>query len=103
MALIDELLTQVEGDALRTVLAKEVEGLRQRMTFGLVFERHIPELTVVTGRVASRQSFTVSATSQIFHVRPYKPSDARGRTPSGRRGLHLLRTGDHCPLLRPGA
>jgi adenine-specific DNA-methyltransferase len=47
MALVDEALKQVEDDALRVVLQKEVETLRGRVTFGLVFDRHIPETTNV--------------------------------------------------------
>jgi adenine-specific DNA-methyltransferase len=49
MALIDELLKQVPNGALRAALAKEVETLRARRSFGLVFERHIPEIAVVPG------------------------------------------------------
>ena len=49
MALIDELLKQVDGKALRAALVKEVETLRERASFGLVFEKHIPEIAVVTG------------------------------------------------------
>lgn len=49
MALVDELLKQVKDESLRTVLTREVASLRERITFGLVFEKHIPETAVVTG------------------------------------------------------
>jgi adenine-specific DNA-methyltransferase len=49
MALVDELLKQVPDPALRAALLKEVETLRARMSFGLVFEKHIPEIAVVPG------------------------------------------------------
>jgi adenine-specific DNA-methyltransferase len=48
LALIDELLKQVESDPLRNVLGVEIARLRERKTFGLVFEKHIPEIAVVT-------------------------------------------------------
>lgn len=47
LALIDELLKQVNDEALRRVMEKEIAALRQRVTFGLTFERHIPESAVV--------------------------------------------------------
>lgn len=49
MALIDELLKQVREDSLRSLIEREVEALRERITFGLVFERHIPETALVIG------------------------------------------------------
>jgi len=48
VALIDELLSQIEDESLRAAMAKEVSTLRQRMTFGLVFDKHIPETANVT-------------------------------------------------------
>jgi adenine-specific DNA-methyltransferase len=49
VALIDELLKQVQGKALRAALGKEVGTLRQRVSYGLVFEKHLPEIAVITG------------------------------------------------------
>ncbi len=49
MALIDELLKQIGDKALRSALGKEIGTLRERVPFGLVFEKHIPEIAVVTG------------------------------------------------------
>lgn len=43
MAEIDELLTQIEDEGLRSQLTASVEGLRRQLRFGLVFEKHIPE------------------------------------------------------------
>ena len=49
MALLDDLLEHIEDDALRAVLAKEFATFRQRVNFGLVYEKHIPEVAVVVG------------------------------------------------------
>jgi len=43
VAEIDELLTQIEDEGLRSQLTASVEGLRRQLRFGLVFEKHIPE------------------------------------------------------------
>lgn len=47
MALIDELLKQIADKPLRRLIEDEIATLRQRMIFGLTFERHIPENAVV--------------------------------------------------------
>ena len=43
MAELDNLLSQIEDDGLRTQLKAQVDLLTRQMRFGLVFERHIPE------------------------------------------------------------
>jgi adenine-specific DNA-methyltransferase len=48
MALIDDLLERIGEPALQEAIRGEVQKLRSQKSFGLVFERHIPELTVVT-------------------------------------------------------
>lgn len=40
---IDSLISRVEGERLREEIAREVNSLRNRKAFGLVFERHLPE------------------------------------------------------------
>jgi len=40
---LDQLISRVDDDALRSRLAQEVELLRGSRRFGLVFDRHIPE------------------------------------------------------------
>lgn len=93
MALIDELLKQVGGDGLRDALAKEVDKLRQRKAFGLVFEKHIPELAVVAdapirpGMVVQRRDrpeedieYVVdSVTAQKATVRSFGRSDSSSK------------------------
>ncbi|MFN8519589.1 MAG: site-specific DNA-methyltransferase [Chloroflexota bacterium] len=40
---LDVLLDKVQDEALRTALQTQIDRLRQRRSFGLVFEHHIPE------------------------------------------------------------
>lgn len=59
MAILDELVTQIENPDLRARIAAEVEKLAKQKKFGLVFEEHLPECTplwdipVKTGRKAA--------------------------------------------------
>lgn len=45
MAILDELVSQIENSDLRTRIAVEVEKLAKQKKFGLVFEEHLPECT----------------------------------------------------------
>lgn len=45
MAILEELVTQIENPDLRTRIAAEVEKLTKQKKFGLVFEEHLPECT----------------------------------------------------------
>lgn len=47
MAAIDDLITQIEDEALRDRLRAEVDRLVKEKKFGLVFEEHLPELTSI--------------------------------------------------------
>ena len=47
MAHLEDLVANVEDSALRDALAHEVRNLKRRMSFGLVFERHLPENVVL--------------------------------------------------------
>lgn len=58
MAEIDELLTQIDDEGLRSQLTASVEGLRRQLRFGLVFEKHMPESIRLYG-VAPRPGDTV--------------------------------------------
>lgn len=44
MARIEDLLKKIDDPALREELAREVAVLKEHVDFGLVFERHIPEI-----------------------------------------------------------
>ena len=57
MAYIDDLISRVADPALRALLVKEAARLRSRLTFGMVFERHIPERVALSAgrlKVGSR-------------------------------------------------
>jgi adenine-specific DNA-methyltransferase len=45
MAILDELVTQIENPDLKARIAAEVEKLTKQKKFGLVFEEHLPECT----------------------------------------------------------
>lgn len=45
MAVIDELVSQIEDPALRARIAAEVDKMTKQKKFGLVFEEHLPECT----------------------------------------------------------
>ena len=45
MAILNELVTQIENPDLRARIAAEVEKLAKQKKFGLVFEEHLPECT----------------------------------------------------------
>ena len=45
MAAIHDLLAQVQDQALRERIEKEIERLSKTKKFGLVFEEHLPECT----------------------------------------------------------
>ena len=45
MAILDELITQIENPELRARIAAEADKLAKQKKFGLVFEGHLPECT----------------------------------------------------------
>ena len=45
MAILDELVSQIDNPDLRARIAAEVEKLAKQKKFGLVFEEHLPECT----------------------------------------------------------
>lgn len=45
MAILNELVTQIDNPDLRARIAEEVEKLTKQKKFGLVFEEHLPECT----------------------------------------------------------
>jgi adenine-specific DNA-methyltransferase len=85
MALIDELVKQVNDRALRDALTKEIEVLRDRIDFGLVFDRHIPETTTV-GNTPIRVGIAVLRRDQPAGEE-YVVESVRGRTASIRSKL----------------
>jgi len=47
MATINDLISQIENVELRERIQKEVDALSRQKKFGLVFEDHIPECTLL--------------------------------------------------------
>jgi len=47
LAAVDDLIAQIEDEALRDRLRTEVDRLTREKRFGLVFEEHLPELTPI--------------------------------------------------------
>ena len=45
MAIINDLVSQIEDEALRDRIAKELDRMAKQKKFGLVFEEHLPECT----------------------------------------------------------
>ena len=59
MAYIDELIAQIPDARVRKALAQEVAKLKERSNFGIVFERHIPEVGVLPGLLPKVGSLVV--------------------------------------------
>ncbi|MEJ7784668.1 MAG: DNA methyltransferase [Solirubrobacteraceae bacterium] len=51
MAQLEDLISQIDSPGLREALAREVKVLKERMPFGLVFERHLPEAVALASTV----------------------------------------------------
>jgi adenine-specific DNA-methyltransferase len=49
MAELEDLVGQVQDPELRRALGAAIKDLKRRQTFGLVFEKHIPEFAVIAG------------------------------------------------------
>jgi adenine-specific DNA-methyltransferase len=56
LARVEQLIEQIEDEALRHELGREVELMKKRLAWGLVFERHLPESTLVTNGPIRRGS-----------------------------------------------
>ena len=65
MAILDELVTQIENPDLRARIAAEVEKLAKQKKFGLVFEEHLPECTPLWDIPVKKGSKAALKTGQI--------------------------------------
>ena len=78
MAAIHDLLAQVQDEALRERLQKEIEKLEKTKKFGLVFEEHLPECTslfdipVKRGAKVSLKAGSVSDFYEVIAIRDEK-------------------------------
>ena len=77
---IDNLLSKIDDESLRTRLTNEINKLRDNKEFGLVFERHIPEYVRLYKREITEGAHVQLRTSKsddIFTVREIKGKTAR--------------------------
>ena len=71
MAALNDYIQQITDPALRQRLAEEADRLAQHTTFGLVFEEHVPEYTLLHGLSIRRGSTVIRRTdgsNEIFTV-----------------------------------
>lgn len=71
MAILDELVSQIEDPTLRTRIATEVEKLAKQKKFGLVFEEHLPECTPlwdIPVKKGSKVALKAGAVSDFYTV-----------------------------------
>lgn len=54
MAVINDLIARIQDPELRQRIEKEVKSLTKQKKFGLVFENHIPEMTLLYDYPISR-------------------------------------------------
>ncbi len=72
MAALNDYIQQITDPALRQRLAEEADRLAQHTTFGLVFEEHVPEYTLLHGLSIRRGSTVIRRTdgsNEIFTVK----------------------------------
>ena len=65
MAILDELVTQIENPDLRARIAAEVKKLAEHKNFGLVFEEHLPECTPLWGIPVKKGSKVALKAGQV--------------------------------------
>lgn len=74
MAVINDLVGQIENQELRARIQKEVEKLQKQKKFGLVFEEHLPECTplydipVKRGSTVALKSGKVSENYRVISI-----------------------------------
>lgn len=89
MARIDDLVEQVGDDGLRTSLQQAVADLRRRKRFGLVFEEHVPETTLLADEVGLKVGRDVIVRTESTNSR-YTVTGIEAT----KRGLRQDRAGD---------
>ena len=84
MAAIHDLLAQVQDEALRERLQKEIEKLEKTKKFGLVFEEHLPECTPlydISIRRGAKVALKTGDVSDFYEVLALKDGRALCRKP----------------------
>ena len=84
MAAIHDLLAQVQDEALRERLQKEIEKLEKTKKFGLVFEEHLPECTPlydIPVRRGAKVALKTGSVSDFYEVLALNEGKALCRKP----------------------
>ena len=74
MAVINDLVNQIEDVALRERIAQEVDRLSKQKKFGLVFEEHLPECTplydipVKVGALVAKKTGQVNDVYKVLEI-----------------------------------
>ena len=68
MAVINDLIGQIQDEALRTRLEQEMERMQKRQKFGLVYENHEPECAILPDVKIRRGSKVARRTGKIGHI-----------------------------------
>ena len=91
MAAIHDLLAQVQDQALRERIEKEIDRLSKTKKFGLVFEEHMPECTplydvaVKRGSSVAKKSGAVNVVYEVTSIKDVTPVPHNGCRPPKRR------------------
>lgn len=72
MARLDDLLSQIRDEKLRTQIAKAVSDLRRKKKFGLVYEEHIPETVLLASETGLKVGAEVVLRRQPTNTSRYK-------------------------------
>lgn len=95
MAAIHDLLAQVQDEALRERLQREIEKLEKTKKFGLVFEEHLPECTPlydIPVRRGGKVALKAGPVSDFYEVLAIKDDRALVRKPGVDEVSELLVT-----------
>ncbi len=79
MAHLDDLISQVDDTTLRTEMQAALSALKKRQRFGLVYEDHLPERTVLAGLPVKVGAFVQKKddkTGQTYSVRSIEGTTA---------------------------
>lgn len=79
MARIDELVKEVPSKGLQAAIAEELAELRKRVSFGLVFERHLPEFAVVADQEILPGSYATPRDDHGRRLRVLEVEDDRAK------------------------
>lgn len=86
MAHLDDLISQVDDATLRTEIQAALSALKKRQRFGLVYEDHLPEMTVLAGLPVKPGAFVQrkdDKTGQTYSVRSIEGTTATVETGEG--------------------